>query len=590
MTQNSALLRLIKYSKKHNRSVILASVFSFINKVFDLAPEILIGVAIDVVTRKSDSFLSQTGYTDPWHQIQILAGLTLLIWVCESTFEYLYMIYWRNLAQNIQHDLRVDAYSHVQQLDLNYFEDKSTGNLVSILNDDINQLERFLDGGANEMIQTATAVVGVGAVFFYISPSIAALAFLPIPVIVLGAFYFQNRATPLYAVVRDRVGSLSARLNNNISGILTIKSFTSEAKEAQALAAESLEYVEANKKAIAVSSAFVPIIRMAILCGFLATFIFGGWKVLNGELQAGAYGVLVFLTQRLLWPLTSLATTVDLYERAMASTRRVLDLLETPIHIVSGNKKVQSIDGHFQFQDVDFKYSSGPLVLKNVNLEIQPRKTTAFVGSTGSGKSSLVKLLLRFYEPSIGKILLDGTSLKDFDNMSLRARIGFVSQDVFLFHGTVMENILYGAPGATGDEVIQAAKLAEAHGFIMNLPDKYETMIGERGQKLSGGQRQRLSLARAVLKNPDVLILDEATSAVDNETEAAIQKSLQIISKNRTTVVIAHRLSTIVRADRIYVLEQGQVREAGTHGELLAKRGAYSSLWNVQTGSDTIEL
>lgn len=584
MKKQKPLLRLLQFTKSHNRDLAFAGFFSFANKVFDIAPEILIGMAIDVVSSRENSFLASFGYSDPWTQILILSGLTLSIWIGESLFEYLHLIYWRGLAQNIQHDLRVDAYTHVQKLDLNYFEDKSTGNLVSILNDDINQLERFLDGGANQLIQTFTAVAGVGAVFFIISPSIASLAFLPIPVIIVGAFYFQNKATPLYAVVRDKVGSLASRLSNNISGILTIKSFTSEEKEAQSLREDSRNYVEANKKAIAVSSAFVPIIRMAILSGFLATFILGGWKVLHGELKVGSYGVLVFLTQRLLWPLTGLAATVDLYERAMASTRRVLDLLETPIQIISGQKKVKGIEGHFEFKNVDFKYSTGPTILKDLNVEIQPRKTTAFVGSTGSGKSSLVKLLLRFYEPSAGQILLDGVSLADYDISSLRSRVGFVSQDVFLFHGTVRDNILYGAPNATEDELIHAAKLSEAHNFIMALPERYDTIIGERGQKLSGGQRQRLSIARAVLKNPDVLILDEATSAVDNETEAAIQKSLQIISKNRTTIVIAHRLSTIVKADRIYVLEQGQVREFGDHRGLLQHGGFYKHLWGVQTG------
>jgi len=584
VSKHQAVFRLLKFTKAHNRTIGFAALFSFINKVFDLAPEILIGIAIDVVVGQEKSFIAHLGFTDPWHQILILAGLTLFIWVCESIFEYLHMIYWRGVAQSIQHDLRTSAYSHVQKLDVNYFEDKSTGNLVSILNDDINQLERFMNGGANDLIQTLTAVVGVGAVFFYISPSLAMLAFLPIPIIVLGAFYFQEKATPLYAVVREKVGGLAARLSNNISGILTIKSFTSEDKEAQSLHEHSWSYLEANKKAIAVSSAFVPLIRMAILSGFLATFLLGGWKVLHGDLRVGSYGVLVFLTQRLLWPLTRLAETVDLYERAMASARRVLDLLQTPIHIVSGSKKVAAIEGQFEFQNVNFKYATGPSVLKNVSLEIQARKTTAFVGSTGSGKSSLVKLLLRFYEPSSGTILLDGTSLADFDITSLRSRIGFVSQDVFLFHGTVRENIIYGQPTANEAQLLHAAKLAEAHNFIMALPEGYDTMIGERGQKLSGGQRQRLSIARAVLKNPDVLILDEATSAVDNETEAAIQKSLQIISKDRTTIVIAHRLSTIVRADRIYVLENGEVREAGTHSELIGQQGFYKNLWGVQTG------
>ncbi|MCC6138246.1 MAG: ABC transporter ATP-binding protein [Bdellovibrionaceae bacterium] len=580
----SPLRRLLTYSSSQKNQVYLASLFSFLNKAFDIAPEILIGVAIDVVAQKENSFLSHFGYQTPWEQIVVLSIITLCIWICESLFEYLHLIYWRGLAQDIEHHLRIDTYSHIQNLDVSYFEDKSTGNLVSILNDDINQLERFLDGGANQLIQTAVAVVGVGAVFFYLSPDIAMVAFLPVPVIIIGAFYFQKRALPLYANVREKVGLLSQRLSNNISGILTIKSYTQEAYEADRLKQDSLDYLNANKKAIAFSSAFIPVIRMAILCGFVATFLWGGYKVLNGELRVGAYGVLVFLTQRLLWPLTGLATTMDLYERAMASSRRILDLLQTPIQMQPGHKTLTSTTGHYTFKNVNFQYASSGKILNNINLEISPGKTTAIVGSTGSGKSTLLKLLFRFYEPTSGAIILDNEPLHNYNISDVRRRIGYVSQDIFLFHGTVKENILYGNMKASSEELINASKLAEAHEFIMALPHGYDTVIGERGQKLSGGQRQRLSLARAILKNPDVLILDEATSAVDNDTEAAIQRSLAKVTKNRTTIIIAHRLSTIVHADRIYVLDRGNISESGTHSELLTNKHHYYHFWNVQTG------
>lgn len=580
----SPLRRLLNYSQPHKTQLYLASLFSFLNKAFDIAPEILIGIALDVVALKEKSFLAQFGFESPWEQIIALTALTLCIWICESIFEYLHLIYWRGLAQNIQHDLRIDTYSHIQNLDVSYFEDKSTGNLVSILNDDINQLERFLDGGANQLIQTATAVVGVGIVFFILSTDIAMVAFLPVPVIIIGAFYFQKKAIPLYDNVREKVGLLSHRLNNNISGILTIKSYTQEKYESNRIQSDSLSYLQANKKAIAFSSAFIPVIRMAILCGFVSTFLWGGYKVLNGDLRVGAYGVLVFLTQRLLWPLTGLASTMDLYERAMASSRRILDLLNTPIHLQSGAKPLPSTSGHFQFKDVSFKYATSAPILKNIGLEIAPHKTTAIVGSTGSGKSTLLKLLFRFYEPTNGVITLDGTPLTEFNVADLRHHIGYVSQDVFLFHGSVKENILYGNMSANDSDVIVAAQLAEAHEFISALPEGYNTIIGERGQKLSGGQRQRLSLARAILKNPSVLILDEATSAVDNDTEAAIQRSLAKVTQNRTTIIIAHRLSTIVHADRIYVLDHGQIAETGSHAELIKNKGPYHHFWNVQTG------
>lgn len=576
--------RLFDYLKVYRPEIYKNSFYAVINKLFDLAPEILIGIAIDVVVSKEQSFVSRFGVTDPWEQIIFLSILTFLIWLGESFFEYLYLTGWRNLAQKVQHLLRIDGYSHVQSLDLSYFEDQSSGRLVSILNDDINQLERFLDGGISSLIQTAVAVIGVGSIFFVISPQIALFAILPIPVIVFGAFWFQTRATRLYEAVRNQVGDLAAKLSNNISGIMTIKSFAKEKEEALSIEKDSLAYVQANKEAIAISSAFIPIIRMAILVGFIVTFLLGAKKVIDGELAVGSYGVLVFLTQRILWPMTTLASTVDLYERAMASAKRVLDLIEEPVDIKSGSFTAPNLQGAFEFKDVSFQYKTGPRILENINIEIQAGKTTALVGGTGSGKSTLIKLLLRFYDVEQGDLSLDGVPLEEYDIEFLRKNIGLVSQDVFLFHGSVKENIAYAKPEASDEEIVEAAKMAEANSFIEKLPEVYDTIIGERGQKLSGGQRQRISLARAILKDPKVLILDEATSAVDNETEAAIQKSLLKVSENRTVIVIAHRLSTIVSADRIYVIDKGRLTESGKHADLLSNNGIYSQLWNVQTG------
>ena len=312
----------------------------------------------------------------------------------------------------------------------------------------------------------------------------------------------------------------------------------------------------------------------------------GGMEVVEGNIEVGIYSTLVFMTQRLLWPLTRLGQTFDLYQRAMSSINRVMDMLDTPIAIHSGNLSLSSniINGEIKLNNISFAYNNRKPIIKNLNLHIPSGDTIAIVGSTGSGKSTLVKLLLRFYELQAGKITLDGVDIRDINLTDLRRSIGLVSQDVFLFHGTVKENIAYGMNGATEQEVITAAKIAEAHNFISHLPQGYETIVGERGQKLSGGQRQRIAIARAVLKNPPILILDEATSAVDNETEAAIARSLEKITHNRTTIAIAHRLSTIRHADRIYVLEDGQIVEQGTHEELLAQQGVYDNLWQVQTG------
>jgi ATP-binding cassette subfamily B protein len=582
----AALARLLRYARGYRRQIIAATTCSIINKLFDIAPEILIGVAIDVVVNQEESFVAGLGFETAQEQITILAVLTFFIWAGESLFEYLFQILWRNLAQRLQSDLRQDAYEHAQRLDMSFFEARSSGQLVATMNDDVNQLERFLDGGANAMIQVLVTVVAVGAVFFVLSPLIALLAFTPIPLIIWGAFYFQRKAGPLYADVREKVGDLSSRLANNLGGIATIKSFTAEQREAKRLKESSEAYVEANRRAIRISSAFIPVIRMAILAGFLATFTVGGMMALEGNLNVGAYGVLVFLTQRLLWPLTGLAEVIDLFERAMASTRRILDLLAEPVHVRDEGGKVlaEPVQGDVELDKVSFHYPSSGAGIRDISLTVPAGNTLALVGATGSGKSTLIKLLLRFYDPSNGQIRIDGQPIRDLSLQSLRGAIGLVSQDVYLFEGTIRENLAYGNPAASDTEIIDAAKTAEAWSFIEALPEGLNTPVGERGVRLSGGQRQRLSLARALLKNPPILVLDEATSAVDNETEAAIQRSLKRIGHNRTVIMIAHRLSTIVDADSIAVIEGGKVLEKGTHRELLDQDGAYANQWRVQTG------
>ena len=590
MSAHHPLRKLLTYASTYKTDFRLATLYSVLNKFFDVLPEVLIGVAVDIVVNGEKSFLAKRvlggfGITETWHQLVFLGVLNALIWMGESWFEYLLSLKWRKLAQNLQHDLRLDAYDHVQKLDMAYFENQRTGNLMSILNEDINQMERFLNGGANQIIQVICSSIMVSAVFFALQPSLAVIALLPVPAILFGAFWFQKRLAPRYAEVREAAGDVSARLNNNLLGLATIKAFATEDFEKQQIGQASNAYRSANARAIAVSSAITPVIRMAILAGFTATLVYGGWLTLHDELAVGAYSVLVYLTQRLLWPMTGLAEVADMYQRSMSAIDRAMNLLDTPIQIRYDGKALPQaqVSGDIRFEDVSFAYGE-QTTLHHISLHIPAGKTVAFVGSTGSGKSTLVKLLLRFYTPASGHILLDGVASDSLNLQDLRRVIGYVAQDSFLTDGTIADNIAYGLEQVSDADIAAAARAAEAMEFIEKLPLGFATRIGERGQKLSGGQRQRLALARAILKNPPVLILDEATSAVDNETEAAIQRSLDVVSKNRTTIVIAHRLSTVRQADCIHVMEAGRIVESGSHEQLLANNGSYAALWRLQTG------
>ncbi len=587
MSEVGPFKRLLTYMSSHRSTLRLASACSITNKIWDLAPPLLIGLAVDVVVLKEDSFLASFGLIDPWHQLVFISVLTFAIWGLESLFEYFYGVLWRNLAQTVQHELRLDTFNHVQKQGMGWFDERQKGDILAILNDDINQLERFLDKGANDLLQVSTTVIVVGGVFLLISWKVALFAVLPIPVIIWGSFRYQRSLEPRYAEVRKSAGAMNALLENDLSGMSTIQSFTAEEREMKRVEALSNEYREANREAIRLSAAFTPLIRMAILCGFTATLLLGGWMTLENTLAVGAYSVLVFMTQRLLWPLTRLGETFDLYQRAMASSTRVLDVLMSPTEIEQGDFEPESAEiesSPILFSDVDFSYPGREPVFSKLNLELRAGETVGVVGSTGAGKTTLIRLLLRFAEPTKGSVQWAGKPLDEWKLERLRSSMALVDQHITLFPTSILENIRYGNPTASDDAVHEAAGLAEVSDFVEELPKQWDTMVGEGGHRLSGGQRQRLAIARAVLKDAPLLILDEATSAVDNETEAALQRSINKISKDRTAVIIAHRLSTVRNADRILVLDQGAIVEDGSHEELVQKGEIYARMWAVQTG------
>ncbi|HLX55369.1 MAG TPA: ABC transporter ATP-binding protein [Aquella sp.] len=580
------LFKLVRYSKKYRFDITLASLYSLLNKVFDILPEVLIGVAVDIIVKRQDSMLSHLGIHDVKLQIILLGLFTGLTWVLESFFQYLYSIKWCYLAQNLQHDMRLDAYRHIQNLELEFFESKAIGNIMAIINDDINQLERFVNDGVNQIIQIVGSTVIISIIFFLLSYQVALLSLISMPLIIIGVFFFRTKLAPRYLKVRNAAGDLNSKLNNNLSGISTIKVFNTEQYELNKVEQYSTDYSQANKHAIVMSAAVTPVIRMAVMLGFLSALIYGGLLTLNGQIQVASYSILIFLSQRLLWPLTYLAQVTDMYQRSMASINRVMGLLNSRVSIKDGSKIfVPHIGGEVEFKHVNFTYPDREPLFSDFSLHIKPGETVAFVGSTGSGKSTLTKLLLRLYQYNSGAILIDGQDINELTMNSLRSQIGVVSQETFLIDGTIAENICYGTFDATDAQIEKAAKLVEAEEFILQLPNGYQTVVGERGQKLSGGQRQRIALARAIIKNPLILVLDEATSALDNQTEDLIQKSMLHVASGRTTIIIAHRLSTIVNANQIYVLEHGKIIEMGNHQELLDKNGKYAALWNLQLRS-----
>jgi len=543
----------------------LGATYSILNKLFDLAPPLLIGLAVDVVVRNQDSLLAHYGLRSSEQQLWGLALVTLIIWGLESIFEYLFAITWRDLAQELQHEIRIRAYDHVQSLDLASLDELTSGKLMAVLNDDVNQMERFFNDGANTILQLATTITVVGLMFVAAVPSLAWMAFLPAPLIWVASVKVQNALAPRYREVRDQAARINDLLANNLGGLAVIKSFVSEGHESKRLAAESLQYQKRNERAIRLSSAFVPIIRMAIVVGFILIMVYGGLLTIGGGLAVGTYSVLIFMTQRLLWPLTHLGTTLDLYRRSMASIHRILEVLDLQRHLNDGQVPLQEVRGDLSFESVTFAYPRGKEpVLDGFSLQVKAGTTLGIVGTTGSGKSTLVKLLLRFYDPQQGQIVLDGHPLPRLTLESLRRHIGLVSQDVFLFDGTVEENLRYGTFEASEEELAQVMRQAAVDEFLPQLPMGLQTLVGERGVRLSGGQRQRIALARAVFGSPKLVVLDEPNSNLDGEGEAALHRLLGALKARGTTVVlIAHRPSVLVSLDKVLVLTNGAVADWG---------------------------
>ena len=578
---------------------VFASVFA---RLLDLLPPLMLGIAIDAVFYEDALFSEQiplvvlpdawlpTGQTAQfWFTIAIIGGAFGI----GAGFHWIRNWGFNAFAQNIQHDVRTDTYDKMQRLNMEFFSDKQTGEMMSILSNDVNRLERFLNDGMNSLFRLSVMVVGIGVLLFWINWQLALVALLPVPIIGGFTYLFIRIIQPKYAEVRSSVGKMNSRLENNLGGIQVIKSSNTEPYESDRVDDVSMDYFDANWDAITTRIKFFPALRVLAGIGFVLTFVVGGLWVFQdappgpftGDLSVGMFVVFILYTQRFIWPMAQFGQIINMYQRARASSARIFGLMDEPSRLAEdpGAEDLTVGEGDVVYDDVSFGYGDETIV-EDIDFSVDGGETLALVGPTGAGKSTVLKLLLRMYDVDEGAIEIDGQNVRDVTLKSLRRSIGYVGQSSYLFYGTVRENITYGTFDATDEEVREAAEAAEAHDFIENLPDGYDTMVGERGVKLSGGQRQRVTIARAVLKDPDILILDEATSDVDTETEMLIQRSLDRLTADRTTFAIAHRLSTIKDADTILVLEGGEIAERGTHDELLGNDGLYAHLWGVQAG------
>ncbi|MDZ7640911.1 MAG: ABC transporter ATP-binding protein [Desulfurivibrio sp.] len=552
-------------------------------RLFDLLPLVLIGWVVDAITQRpaeagSGLFLG--------FGLAVLATFLALA-LFQSTSDYCL----DSLAQKVRHDLRLAVYAQMQRLDAGFFEERQTGDLLAVASNDVDNLEYFFADVTTNVIRLVITFVGVYGFLLWLEWRLALLLIAPLPFAILAVRFFATRVQPQYRKSRQAVGEINSIIENNIRGIGVIQAFTAEAEQSQLVARRSRHYVDATIAAAGERARFIPLIYLVAGCAFALLITGGAWlTVQDSGPSIGNFTTFVLFAVRLVFPLFIFGMLINQIQRAEASARRIDQLLKTTPRVQDAPEARELPDrpASLELRRVDFAYTPGQPVLRGIDVRLQRGQALGIVGPTGAGKSSLVKLLLRYYDPTGGEIRLNGQPLPRLKLASFRRHIGYVSQEAFLFYGTIAENIRLGSPEADAAAIHRAATIAGAAEFIDRLPAGYDTLIGERGLKLSGGQQQRLSLARAILRDPALLILDEATSAVDTRTEELIQNNLLHLKEQRLTVAVAHRLSTIRHCDEILVLMDGVIAERGTHDELLARGGVYAGMWRIQNGEAAV--
>ena len=575
------LWRIIPYIKPYRKRFALGIISNAAARAFDLLPFVAMGLLTDAVL--SGDIQELRGFA--FYGLLILGSFTGL-----AIFQGISNYCWETLAQYLQHDIRMAAFDSLIKMEIRYFEDRQTGDIMSVLSADVNQLENFLSDASTSMIRIVITFSTAFAILVWMSWKLALILFVPITIILPLIYFFSTRVQKKYRESRQSFGDINAVLSNNISGMGVVQAYNAEVYEAERVGKESSSYKDHAIGATVERTKFLPGIYVIAGIAFALLASAGGYLMLQGTSEGGItpgqFVTFLLMSTRMSMPLFILGMLVNQIQKSEASARRVFAMVDLEPSIVDkdGAKRLEEPAELASFNDVHFAYPNGNKVLNGVSFSLSKNESIGIVGPTGAGKSTIVKLLLRYYETDGGAISINRNNIQDLTLESIRDQIGYVSQDVYLFHGTIRENIAYADQSADNVAIEEAAKLAGAEEFINETPQGYDTIVGDRGVKLSGGQRQRISLARAILRRPPLLILDEATSAVDTRTEEIIQRNLNQFKDGRMTVAVAHRLSTIRDADQILVLVEGLVVERGTHDELITQGGVYADLWAVQTG------
>ncbi len=570
------LLRLVKYAKPYWNLLVISGISVLAITALNLMGPWLIKELVSILTGNFNS--------SSMNKVWLIAILLAASYLLKILFKYLNNYLSHKAAWNLVADMRVLVYDHLQKLSLRFYQDKQTGQLMSRTTNDTATFEMLIAHAVPDLLANILIVIGVTIILFFMNAYLALLTLIPVPFLIWGSWIFMKKIRPNFRMAQSNLAELNATLQDNISGMKEIQIFNQQKREKNRIQKSAGSYATAILHALKLSAVFHPTVEAVSSLGTVIVVVFGGWLALHGSLSvADIVGFLLFLNL-FYQPISALARVTEDLQQAIAGADRVFEVLDTEPDIMDRPDAVElkGSHGEITFDDVSFNYIESSPVLQNISFSAEPGRMVALVGPTGVGKTTVISLIARFYEPVTGRILLDGRDLRDITLSSLRSQISVVLQDIFLFNGSVAENIAYGSKSATMEEIIQAAKAARAHEFISEMPDGYDTLIGERGVKLSGGQKQRLSIARAVLRNTPVLVFDEATAAVDVETEANIQQAIQELAASRTIIVVAHRLSTVKRADNILVIQDGKVAESGNHMELLAYNGLYKQLYDIQ--------